>query len=211
MSELDDPLRQLVAEACSHPPGSRERQKRLTQVIRLTSGKLWRENVPYYGDALQQTWIYFCQNICKTYDASRSSVVTWLNVYLKFRLRDFFNETRDESIRKAAPRIQSARSGEQEGERDVVAEIPAPPDVPPILEAVQTWAETDTDGELRSLHIEGRPDVNAQVVILRRLPPETSWKDLSAEFGIPIPTLSAFYQRKCMPRLRKFGESEGYV
>jgi hypothetical protein len=60
-------------------------------------------------------------------------------------------------------------------------------------------------------HIAGRPEVNAQVLILRRLPPEASWKELSAEFNLPISTLSSFYQRQCIPRLRKFGESEGYL
>jgi hypothetical protein len=46
---------------------------------------------------------------------------------------------------------------------------------------------------------------------LRRLPPETSWEKLSQELGIPISSLSTFYQRKCLPKLRNFGESEGYV
>ncbi|MDJ0689538.1 MAG: helix-turn-helix domain-containing protein [Xenococcaceae cyanobacterium MO_188.B32] len=44
-----------------------------------------------------------------------------------------------------------------------------------------------------------------------RLPPETSWQELSKEFGISISTLSNFYQRQCMPRLRNFAKSEGYI
>jgi hypothetical protein len=48
------------------------------------------------------------------------------------------------------------------------------------------------------------------VLILRRLPPETPWKVLSEEFDIPSSTLSSFYQRQCLPRLREFGKSEGY-
>ena len=42
-------------------------------------------------------------------------------------------------------------------------------------------------------------------------PPETSWDSLSQELAIAIPTLSAFYQRKCLPKLHNFCESEGYV
>jgi hypothetical protein len=94
---------------------------------------------------------------------------------------------------------------------DPLDRVAANPDVPPILEAVQTWAETDADGELQRIHIEGFPHVTCQVLILRRLPPETSWQKLSKEFGIKVPTLSSFYQRQCLPRLRKFGELEGYL
>ena len=216
MSELEEQLRGLVVEACKHPPGSPDRQKNLTRVIRLTSGRLWREPVPYYQDAVQQTWIYFCQNVCEgatgnAYDPNRSTVVTWLNYYLKRRLQDFYIDTQKQQVRTATGLRRTSRSGDSEDVTDPVENLSANPDVPPILDEVQAWAEADTDGELRRIHIEGRPDVNCRELILRRLPPETSWKDLSEEFGLAISTLSAFYQRKCMPRLRKFGESQGYI
>ncbi len=89
--------------------------------------------------------------------------------------------------------------------------LAAPADIPPIEEEVRTWAETDADGELRQTHIKNHPEITAQLLILRRLPPETSWEELSAEFGVKVSTLSMFYQRKCQPRLRKFGESQGYL
>jgi hypothetical protein len=73
------------------------------------------------------------------------------------------------------------------------------------------WVQTDSEGELRRTCIKGRPDVNCQVLILQRLPPEVSWKELSEEFGLSIPTLSSFYQRQCLPRLRKFAELEGLL
>jgi hypothetical protein len=92
-----------------------------------------------------------------------------------------------------------------------VAEQPAPADTPPILEVVQEWVETDADGTLRATHIKGYPHVNCQLLILRRLPPDSSWEQLSQEWGIPISSLSTFYQRKCLPKLRNFGKSEGYV
>ena len=73
------------------------------------------------------------------------------------------------------------------------------------------WAKTDPSGELQSIHIQGHPLVTCQVLILERLPPETSWKTMSAEFNISISTLTSFYRRQCIPRLRKFGESQGYM
>ena len=212
----EEKLRCLVIEACRHRPGSAERQKSLTRIIRLTSKKLWKENTQHYQDALQQTWVYFCQNICEgkttePYDPTKGSVATWLNAYLRRRLQDFYIDEQKQQVRTAPKRIQTARSGEAGETLDPVDNLEASPDIPPLLEDVRRWAQTDLNGELSRIHLEGYPRVTCQVLILRRLPPEASWKTLAAEFGPSVSTLSSFYQRQCMPRLRKFGESEGYI
>jgi hypothetical protein len=212
MADLDRQLRELVDRACSHSPGSAVRQKALTQIIRTIARRLWREYTAGYEDALQQTWLYFCRNICEAttgerYDPDRASLITWLNNYLKRRLQDV-QIGESQAKRDFVPAQVRGKDGET---IDVIEQQPAPPDIPPILEDLRRWAETDTDGTLTSTHIKGYPQVNARLLILRRLPPETSWEQLSKELGIAIPTLSAFYQRKCMPKLHNFGESEGYV
>jgi hypothetical protein len=214
MSEWDQQLRQLVIEACSHPPGTVKRQRALTQVIRLTSGKLWRDSSPQYQDALQQTWIYFCQNVCEgktgaAYDPNQSSVATWLNSYLKRRLQDYFIDTQKQQATRATSQIRQSRSGDLDLV-DPIENLAAEPDIPPILDDVQRWAEADESGELQRVKIEGS-QVTCQTLILRRFPPEARWKDLAAEFGLSISTLSSFYQRQCLPRLRKFGETQGYL
>ncbi len=216
MDDLEQRLRQLVADACRHPPGHAERQKNLTRIIRLVTPKLWRESSPYYHDALQQTWVYFCQNVCegntgKKFDPDRSRLDTWLNFYLRQRLKDGYLDSQKQRERTVAKQVQQSRSGETGDVIDPIDRLVAPPDIPPLLQQVREWAETDETGELRQIFIEGRPELNCQTLILRRLPPETSWKELAAEFGVAIPTLSSFYQRQCIPRLRKFGASEGYL
>ncbi len=215
MGDLDQQLRQLIVEACSYPPGSFKRQRSLTAVIRLVSNRLWQDYSPHYADALQQTWVYFCQNICEAktgarYDPTQSSVVTWLNAYLKRRLQDFFIETQQQQVTRVTPANWQVRAGDAEL-IDPVDNLAAEPDVPPILDTVRAWAEADESGELRRVHIEGHPHITCQLLILRRLPPESSWKDLATELGLTISTLSSFYQRQCLPRLRKLGESEGYL
>ncbi len=216
MDDMDERLRQIVTEACRHLPGSTERQRNLTQIIRLTSKKLRKENTPFYEDALQQTWMYFCQNICerntgKPYDPTRSCVVTWLNAYLKWRLRDFYIDSQKQQAKTFSPQVLMWKSGETYEAVDLVESLEANPDVPSLLEDVRVWAQTDSDGELRSVCIKSHPEVTCQTLILRRLPPETGWKTLAAEFGISVSKLIGFYQRQCIPRLRQFGESEGYL
>ena len=210
---MDKELQDLVAQACACPLGSLERQERLTIVVKhiIKSGKLWRDSAPYYRDVLQKTWIYFCLNLCESstgecYCPTKGSVTTWLNAYLKWELH---------SARIGAQRQQSRtmpiwpRDGE--GSLDPVDGLEAPPDIPPILEITQQWATTDADGELRQIHIRDYPQITCQLLILRRLPPETGWKELSEELGPGISALSSFYQRQCLPRLRKFGEAQGYL
>jgi hypothetical protein len=211
----EEQLSCLVTGACKHKAGSAERQKKLTKIIRLITNKLWKENTPYYQDALQQTWLYFCQNICEgntgnSYDPSRGSLVNWLNFYLKKRLQDLYINSQKEKSR-TVPQPMAQLGSSESSSVNLIENIPAQPDIPPLLEEVKKWVETDLEGELRRVHITNHPKVNCQLLILRRLPPEESWKTLSAEFNLPISTLSSFYQRQCLPCLRQFGKSQGYL
>ena len=213
MDDTEERLRQLVAETCRNSSGSTERQQGLTQIVRLIvkSGKLWKDNAPYYDDALQQTWLYFCRNLCEAttgekYDPNWSSVITWLNAYLKRRLQDGHIQEQTALAQTASVRVLEANEVV-----DSTEQVEAPPDIPPILETTRQWLENDPEGELRRIHINKHPEVTCQVLLLRRLPPKTSWETLSAEFGLSISTLSSFYRRQCIPRLRQFGESQGYL
>ncbi|MDY6940619.1 MAG: sigma-70 family RNA polymerase sigma factor [Cyanobacteriota bacterium] len=200
-----DSLRRLVEETCQYPSGSPERRRSLTRLVIAIqrSGKLWKEDTPYYEEALQQTWLYLCRNLCEAtttqepYNPDRSSVITWLDNYLKWRLREL-------SGKYGKPQPSSI---DDPNMREPVAK----PEPPPILEDVEEWVKLDADGDLRGTHVKGHPNANCQILILRRLPPRTPWKEISAELNLPIATLSCFYQRKCMPRLRKFGEERGYL
>ncbi|MGD1899851.1 MAG: sigma-70 family RNA polymerase sigma factor [Phormidesmis sp.] len=210
--QYSEPLAPLVQATCAEPVGSPKRQRGLTQIIRALNGQLWHTYDAYYADALQQTWIYFCRNLCeattgKAYNPEIARLTTWLNAYLKRRLQDF-------QIAEIKQRATTASStglrGDGDAPLDPVDRLPAPADIPPWLDQVRAWAEQDVDGSLKAVHISKHASVTAQVLILKRLPPETPWKALSAEYGISVGTLSSFYQRQCLTRLREFGRSQGY-
>jgi len=204
-------LVQLIRQTCQQPRGSLERQKGLTAILKTIQGKLWKDSSPHYQDALQRTWFYFCRNLCEAttapqFDPERASVITWLNAYLKGELTKAGWQDGRAQQRMAPLVINSG------GEFiDLLDTVPAPSDLPPMLETTREWAETDTSRELRRIHLKENSRVTCQMVILRRLPPETPWKVLSDEFDVPIATLSTFYRRQCLPRLRKFGEEQGYL
>lgn len=214
-SDFHQRLRQLVQEVCQYPANSLQRRKGLNRIVRLIqqSRKLWRENAPYYEDALQETWLYFSRNLCEAttsahpYNPEKGTVITWLNAYLQRRLQDWQRQETEERVRRALPQV-STDTGELLDPLDTVS---ARPEAPPLVEQIQEWAKADETGELRRIHIKGHPEVNCQELILRRLPPETQWKDLAQEWGLSIATLSGFYEKKCRPRLKEFGRSEGYL
>ena len=209
-NNLSQRLQRLIAEACSHPAKSSKRRQKLNEIVRVVmqSGRLWKENTAYYHDALQLTWMYCCQNL-ERYDPSRASLITWLNNYLKWRLEDF----RQQQAESEARTVPAHRSG-TEATTDSIANLPAPPDLPPMLEETRHWAETDSDEVLRNTLFRERPEINAQVLILQRLPPDTPWETIATEFQLTsaeAKDLPKFYSRRCLPLLRKFGSSQGYL
>ena len=210
MEKIAKTLGELVKQACEHPHGSRKRQKTLTQIVRLVNHQLWKENTSYYEDALQETWIYFCQNICegktaKPYDPNKASIVTWLNNYLRWRLKDGYIRTEKHKKQTLSVKFDDNKI------IDPVDSLPAKPDIPPILAEIERWVLQDPQYKLRQTRLDNHPQITCQRLILDRLPPETPWKSLAAKYQIPSGTLSSFYQRKCKPLLREFSKSQGYV
>jgi hypothetical protein len=195
-------LQSLVQEAKQYSAGALPRKKALIQAVRILPRLLWQERSPHYNDALQQTLEHFCRNLDR-YNPELGTVVTWLNHYLRWRLKDL------STPRREIPFSQLAFSDDD----PPFIDIPDPVDHSSIsmLESVREWVETDYSGELRSVQMKKYPQVTAQFLILHRLPPESSWKSLSKTLGIGIPTLASFYQRQCLPRLREFGQTQGYL
>lgn len=207
VDNLNQQLQQLVAEACLYPAKSLLRRQKLNELVRVVmkSGKLWKENTPYYNDALQQTWLYFCRNL-EQYNPASCSVITWLNNCLKWRLQDL----RSLEVKQQARTVSSPML-ETEEKTNSIENLPASPNIPLILEETYRWVKTDPDGELCSTHVRDRPEVTCQILILRRLPPETPWKTIALEFNLPPSTAANFYKRECLPRLRKFALKQGYL
>jgi DNA-directed RNA polymerase specialized sigma24 family protein len=200
-------IKQLIGEACQYSPGSRERNHLLAKAIRLIMPKLWKSTTPGYEDALQQTWIYFLKNACNAYQSDTASIVTWLNVYLKYRLLDGENTLRRKQEMEIS--LWQNPNGETVDSIDMIPDSRSDDILYfEFLQQLQEWVETDSD--LKRIHISSHPEITAQDLILRRLS-QTRWDELSAEFGIPIPTLSSFYRRQCLSRLQEFGRRIGYL
>lgn len=213
MNELDSKLRGLIASAQLLPPRSLERQQLLAMVYLLVmkSGKLWKENTSYYNDALQEMWEYCCEHL-EEYNPDINSPIVWLDDQLKKRLR----RMRDAQYRQQ--RRFLIATTEQGVITNPIDRIVASPDIRAVIEIWEKtiyWVQNDSEEELRSICFRKRPEINAQALILRRLPPGTpSWQTIAAEFKLnpqEAKDLPKFYNRKCLPLLREFGLSQGYI
>ncbi|MGL5082564.1 MAG: sigma-70 family RNA polymerase sigma factor [Microcoleaceae cyanobacterium] len=205
-------LQQIVAEAKAYPPNSVERRQKLNQIIRLVMGskKLWRESSDYYNDALQEMWEYCCQHI-EDYDPDRSNVITWLDWHLKKRLRALRDRRYRDYSRQASPLIFD------ESFLDPLEQVPAASEVQPILEIWEKtieWVQADPQSNLYRTCFRNCSDINCQALFLKRFPHETPWNVIAAEFSLDSAAtkdLPKFYNRKCLPLLRDFGLSQGYL
>jgi hypothetical protein len=208
-SHLHDRLLALRAEACQYPRGSVERQIKLDRMVRLInqSGRLWRKNSDVYPDALQRTWLYFCRNLCEAttgecYCPEKATIFTWLNAYLKWEIHRLEIEQGKRYKKFIQPYVGS------DGEMiDPVENIPSPEADSSIPPEIREWLWADPSGQLRQRHLKNRPDINCQVLLLRKFFQDDTWETLASEFNIKAATLSCFYSRHCIPKLKEFVES----
>lgn len=214
MDELDQRLRQLVAQACAAPPGSVQRQQMLQLIHQqvMHSGRLWQKekSKPYYADALQDMWVYCFQHL-EEYDPQVNQVITWLNDRLLKNLRNYGDRNYRQRIRQVAP--VETEDGQT---RDPVDGLVAPPDVEPVLDmwnATLDWVQADPDGTLRDTCFKNRPEINAQVLLLQQLSPQkVPWDNIAARFNLsPADTryLPQWYSRHCSRLLRQFVQRQG--
>ncbi len=191
--ELDSYLLQLATSAQQNSPRSPGRQIALTKLVNgiVRSGRLCypqKSQFPagvyqdIYHEARQELLLYICEKIDK-YDAERGSVMTWVNVLLD---RRFFKD----AIRK----IQTQQRMKKLTITDLDNLIAAPEEPPDMTEILKKFIESDPEDIFKKEHIEKCPQANFQALATRRMSGK-SWKDISGEFAIKIPTVSSFYYR----------------
>jgi len=213
MSALNETLKQLVADACTHPPRSLERQRCIQEIYRLVmrSGRLWQESTPYYGDALQETWEHCCQHL-EEYDPARSAVTTWIDNRLKWTLKKWRDRQLRDQERTANP-VQTD-SGDTLSPLDALSSNSSLDQAEQMWRTTLNWVRADPDGKLQATCFRRRPEINAQVLFLKRFPSETPWQEIAREFDLnqkDAENLPKFYNRNCLRLLREFGIAQGYL
>ncbi|MEH2072568.1 MAG: sigma-70 family RNA polymerase sigma factor [Nostoc sp.] len=191
--ELDSHLLQLAISAQQYPARSPQRQLALTKLINaiVRSSRLCHpqksrftaaiyENI--YDEACQELLLYICEKIDK-YDPERGSFMAWVNVLLE---RRFFKDAINKFQTLPGMKIQTIT--------DLDNLIASPEKPENITDILKECIESDPEDMFKNEHIEKFPQANFQALAMRRMLGK-SWKEISAEFKIKIPTISSFYYR----------------
>jgi hypothetical protein len=138
-----------------------------------------------YEEALMETFIYICKNIEK-YNPARSrskKFITWVNFLLDKFILKCYRKTFCHKF-QCLPLSDDFDKTLSCEESKLLSEI--------ILQ----YIEKDTNNVFRQTHIKNHANANFRAIALARLSGK-SWKAISSELGITIPTLSSFFQRCC--------------
>jgi hypothetical protein len=223
----DELLQSLIDEACRYENNPSQRRKALNRLLRVIPQLrgLYRSSHQDYPEAYNRTLEWLCKNI-EFYQVRSSSVeqsfVTWINGYLKWRVRDLYApEDKYNALRVYLVPM------EDETTQDPLENFPDPTFSLNLLElklaqlqeaaqrrqgeAIQTYIEQDPDGKLIQCHPRKYPQCHCQVLAIRLLlkePPETI-ADLARDFEINNQTLYSHWKLKCLPLLQEIARRFG--
>ena len=203
---LDDAqLKKLALEAQQQPPNSESRQQALIELVNaiVLSGRLCRPhrwispNDSYeliYEEAVNQTLLYVCQAIDK-YDPERGREQKFTN-WVNFKL--------DKNVLKCYNNFRSANDADIPTLSNL-EDIAQPEPQNALPEILRQCLEEDANHLFKNEHIRNCPNANFQSIALATISGK-SWEEISAEFGIRVPTLSSFFQRSCKKFAPQFKE-----
>ncbi len=228
---VDEQLRDLIDEVCRYKDLSLGRQKALNRLL-VTIQQLpgiYKSSHQDYPEALNQTWEWVSRKIHTFEPRSRSvqqSLVTWINGYLKWRIKDLYAPENQYSISLDRP------IGDDEGDRTTLLDwLPDPQFTTPTLDLlevkivqiqeierqrlgqrVRQYIQQDEEGKLTGCHPRKHPKCNCQLLAMRLLLQEPPQRiaDVAREFDVNNQTLYSHWKNNCLPILQDIGRNFGY-
>jgi hypothetical protein len=220
---VDEQLGHLITEVCQYQEATLERRKALNRLLGAISQLpgIYTSSHQDYPEAFNRTLEWVCKNIDRFEVRSPSiqqSFVTWINGYLRWRIRDLYlPDDKYETQRTYA-------SINQEGEAIELIERLADPQfslglldlkIARIQEnkrqrqgkIIQEYIERDPDKLLSNCCLKKHEQCHCQLLAIKLIlqdPPQRI-ADLSREFNISNQTLYSHWKQKCLPLLQELG------
>ena len=193
---LDDTnLKKLALIAKSAPANSSFRSYALRELVKAIelSQRLIRirqHGLPsqfdqlIYEEAVVETLAYVCTKI-DLYDPERGNkrFMNWVN----FKLEKTLIKCRQEFQNPHSIKISSLLDLENLSYKQ---------NSPTLSDLLYQYIQQDSQNMFKSTFIKGKPQANFRQIALARLSGYT-WKEISQELKLSIPTLSSFFQRNC--------------
>lgn len=228
---MDEQLRDLIYKVCQYEDPSLERQKALNRLLMVIEQlpDLYKSSHQDYPQALNQTWEWVSRNIGEFEPRSptvQQSLVTWINGYLKWRIRDLYAKENQYLVSLDQP-----ISNDDGDQTTLLEQLPDPQFSPISLslldikiaqiqersrqrqgQTVKQYIEQDPEWRLTGCHLRQYPESHCQLLAMRLLlrePPQRI-ADVAREFNISNQTLYWHWKRKCIPLLQDIGRQLGY-
>lgn len=203
--KIDEQLKQQAIAAQQHRPKTRERREALAKLFKAIekSGMLCRPrrdeflNVyeEIYTEARQDLMLRLCREIDR-YNPEKE-VMQWVNFLMNCCFAD------------AIPKVIGRNNIKTFSLSDLDTLLDNLPDdrenEPPLAESLVEFIKEDPEGVLKNERLKEHPQVTFQILLLRIIADKT-WKEISEEVGVKLPTIHSFYRRclnKLKPKLRE--------
>lgn len=198
---VDETLRELIIQVCSHPRRSWDRRRAMNRLLlevqRLP--KLSKSVHPDYWEAFNLTWEWLDKNL-HNFQPNRSplrdSFVSWINGFLRYRIKDLYLQ-RDTHVVYIADANYEQLSGYFSGFNSAIEQLEAE-EKKNWVRAIEQYIEIDPEEKLRRCHPRNRPDCNCQIIaqklLLQSVPEKMT--ALAKQLNISAQTLDSFWRRK---------------
>lgn len=204
----DEQLRQLILTICSQPRDSLQRRKSMERLL-LKVQRLPKLSKSFHPDALEavnKTWEWLDNNLHNFHPRSspiRDSLVTWINGYLRYRIRDLYAAKPKNmvslDIRECRqfyhpcfcsfdPYIEQLEAEENQS----------------LARNIAQYINRDPDAILRKCYPKNRPDCNCQIIVQRLFLQQSPEKlsTIARQLNINTQTIHSFWRRTGFPKVR---------
>jgi hypothetical protein len=224
-------LSQLLQQVSEHPRGSKQWRRAMHHLLIELQNLpgLLKSSHPDYLDALNQTWEKVSRDICSEFqprsESLEKSLVSWINGYLYWRIKDLYSYNAKTSLSLDIP---IDRDGEQKFLIDILEDRGI---TNPILNGLDRYIEQSEQQEIQCLVIKildyieqdpqrllkncychTDPHCNCQLISQRRFvqEPAQSFKQISQDLNISSRKLMNHWYGRCIPLLQQISENLGY-
>lgn len=208
--EIDDRLKQLAIAAKNHPPKTVERQKAVTALyMEIEKSKIIKcpPKNPHFSyqiyqeicaEAKQDLMLRICKEV-HNYRPEKE-VHQWVN----FLMSKCFQE--------ATPKVIGVKDSKPlyYGNMELIfnkLQQQTEHEFYQIEVALIEIIKEDPDDSFKSEVMNKYPQVNFQLLLVKRVLEDVSWQQISEELGVTVSNLSSFYRRsleKFTPRFREY-------
>lgn len=206
--EIDDRLKQLAIAAKNHPPKTVERNKAVTKLY-MEIEKYKIINCPKNRNFSYQIY----QEICA--EAKQDLMLRICREVHNYRpeneVRQWVNFLMIKCFQEATPKVIGVKDLKRLYCEDMDLFFDklgkqAEHDIYRIEEALIDMIKEDPDDAFKSEVSRKYPQVNFQLLLVKRVIEDASWQQISEELGVSISNLSSFYRRSLEKFTSRFRE-----